>query len=203
MTIDCQGHEIKAHKIILSQASKYFRLVLETEPHGRPQSTMTLVGDDPQHIRSMVAWLYGLHFDGAMNLLRVKPASTVGLMGFNYVRYSIDLYVTAGKYLVLSLQHAIAADLRGNLNVLCRTAWFFPYIDMVAKQVYLAHTEAARPLRTHVVGVLGDIFEKLDGAEDVQRFKKLMKDIPELSWDLLVKAGRDIADWRSVASQEW
>lgn len=104
---------------------------------------------------------------------------------------------------MLSLQHAIAADLRENLNILGRTDGLSPYIAIIARQVYLEHTEAARPLRTHVVGVVGESFEKLGDGEDVERFKKSLKDIPELSWDLLVKAGRDITDWRTVASQEW
>lgn len=122
--------------------------------------------------------------------------------GFDYLTYCIDLYVTAAKYLVTVLQNSVIADFRKELSVLTQTAGFSSYIDQISRQVYLQHAEAAKPLRSHVLGIVAASFNRLDGEKETQAFKKLMLDVPELSWDLLLKMGQDNEEWRMLASQD-
>lgn len=106
--------------------------------------------------------MHGLPFEGATDHPPANTAIAGDLTGLNYVRYYIALYVTAAKYAVLSLRRAIAADLRGNLSILSGTQQHSLYVSMVAKRVYSKHTEAARPLWTRMIGVVGKSFERLD-----------------------------------------
>lgn len=66
----------------------------------------------------------------------------------------------------------------------------------------MQHAEAAKPLRTHVLDVIAASFNTLEGGKDIGMFKKLMYDVLALSWELLLKFGRDNEEWRMLASQD-
>lgn len=156
-------HETKAQKVVLSQASDYFRATFEGESR-EPKPPLFKVGEDaPRTVKGMISWTYGLYHDGEHSFSRAKPTVTCTPAGFNYLTYCIDLYVTAAKYLVPGFQHSITVDFRRKLSVLAQTSSFLSYIDQVSREVYLQHAEPAKPLRTHVLGIVAASFKTLDG----------------------------------------
>lgn len=202
MTLSFGLHEIRAHKVILSQASDYFRAALEDRLRNAQLSRLRLEDEDSRAIKGMIGWMYGLHFDGKFNYVSVQPTVTCTLAGLNYLTYTVDLYVTGSKYMLLGLQSSIESEFRGELTTLANTSGFSAYVERIARQVYLEHADEARPLRPHVLGVVADSFDQLEGRGEIEIFKKLMTGVPELAWDLLVKFGGENKERRMLASQE-
>lgn len=199
MTLWFGPHEIKAHKIVLSQAADSFKAVFESEGRDAKSPLLKLQEDDPVVVKGMIAFIYGLHFDGMSSYVTSKPTISCNGTGFRYLSYLIDLYVIAGKYLVTGLQHSIVSGFRRQLFVFAQATGSFVEI---ARKVYLQHTETAKPLRVYVLGVAAAIFNRLESKKDMDAFKTVVLAVPELSWELLLKVGQDNEEWRMLASQD-
>ena len=103
------------------------------------------------------------------------------------MKYIINLYVTAGKYLVPKLQQRILSDFRYTLAKLMSSDGYPIHIDQVARHLYLKHPVAAAKLRAQLVSTLVfclDMFKNGDMARE--KFKELVEDVPELAFELIL-----------------
>ncbi|KAK3634092.1 protein modification by small protein conjugation [Elasticomyces elasticus] len=64
ITLRSGDDEIHAHKVILAQGSPYFRQLFAQQDKDQQDETITLKGE-PDALKGMLAWLYGLEYYGS------------------------------------------------------------------------------------------------------------------------------------------
>lgn len=188
--------EIKAHKIVLSQASDYLSAAFESEVRTAKSPLLKLQEDGPVAVRGMIAFIYGLHYDGLFGYVRSKPVVTCNGVGFRYVVYLIDLYVIAGKYLATGLQHSIASDLRRQLCLLAQATVF---IVEIAKRCICSTWKLQSRCGCMCFKLRPRLSTRLRARTTWTRSRRA---VSQLSWELLLKAGQDNEEWRMLASQD-
>lgn len=75
---------MKAHKIILSLASDYFRGAFEGGFQEAGKDELVLHGDDAGAMMGIIAWIYGSHYDGTGS--RSDEWRSAEEAGLQYVR---------------------------------------------------------------------------------------------------------------------
>ena len=201
VTVRSGPESIKAHKIVLCQASPYFASCFEKGfkvsaerptialhtvdqeiSQEKSQPILDLKEDDPKAIRGLIAWACGLHFDGisSYNWFRYKPTACVE--GVKFVKYQIDLWVAANKYMFWTLASEISMGLAALLKGIVSSRSYPQGLLDVAQYVYVAHAVEAFHLRSTIVEALRPNMVALKRGSN---FKNLLLEIPELACDLL------------------
>lgn len=200
VTVHFNGDSIFAHKIILAQGSEYFRNAFEgafkvritpgrseheADHLGQESGTkeIHLKDDEPHAVKGLVAWLYGLHYDGTVTAQYTKAnhvESDEG--GTAYAKYLVHLHIAASKYMVGCLQSHIASHFPSVLTNIDKLSGYVEHADDVARHVYLEHADEATELRQHIVAHFRGHLARISKMAD---FRKLLLDVPELSADLV------------------
>lgn len=149
VTIHFSTGSVKAHKLVLAQGSDYFRALFESSfkvrnvrvPLGgmayadgmvlqeASASDIDLQGDDQYAVYGLIAYFYGLHFNGRDANSKERFAITCDARGVEYVKYQVDLYIVASKYLVPDLCSQVASDFVEMLDSLIMVDEYTVYVE--------------------------------------------------------------------------
>jgi hypothetical protein len=148
-----------------------------------PAGTVVLQDDEPAAVFGMLAWFYGLLHNGKDSYLPSRLSfPNHDQDALDYVKYQVDLFVTADKYGVRALCNAIIGDfaqmlaqLVGPNNTLSDS------LADVIKHVYVKHDFAALKLREPILALLAS--NTVECKEDAN-MKDLLGCSVDLSFDL-------------------
>lgn len=196
------GHELPAHRLILTKGSDYFKALLDSKFRVRflhplffraviltvsdaqeaNSSFITLQGDSPKALSGMICTFYGhTAYDK-----RTSEASEAGVLQLTYI---VDLYVAANKYLVPTLCTQIAADFPVMLEAVKGGPGYSSNIERLAWHVYDRHATAAEELRKPIVALITKSIDEWRAAEELG---PLLKGLPEMALDI-ISAMADVA----------
>ena len=97
VTITFSGRQVKCHRLIICNASKYFNALCgQNSPWKESNGTIDLKEDEPAGVEAMLRWIYGFRYDQIETVLRRKSG----------IDFHMDVFVTAQKYTVKSLQQS-------------------------------------------------------------------------------------------------
>lgn len=151
---------------------------------------LELKDDAPLALYGLIADLYGAEIfanTGEPDNRRRNFACDEDGAGF--VKYQVNLYVTADKYLVPGLCSRIADDFPGMLGAIKSERGYPSFVDAVARHIYGDCAGAATELRSSVTTLLALDIKSLKTHEE---FKALLSDLPELAFELILTlAGED------------
>ena len=138
---------------------------------------LELKGDDPQAVRGMIAHLYGLDPDVYSGM----KGSVFGFPGdATFLKYQINLYASADKYLVPSLRERAEDILAGGLKTNMSREQDRRDVYEVAKYIYVTYPDEAQGLRNLVVRKL---FRYFKNRQYHDAFKRLLAEAPQLKAD--------------------
>ncbi|RMZ20865.1 hypothetical protein D0859_15124 [Hortaea werneckii] len=186
---------ISAHKIVLAQSSDFFkrafigsfkvRLYLSLKNREASSTEIRLHDDNPFALFSLLAYCYGLRFDGRSEYSKTDIAIECNDHGAAYVQHQVDVYVVADKYGVGNLCTDILTKLPamlGRITSSSHSAARYPaHLDQVARHFYLVHPVAAKQLRKPVVAMFAKHVKSWVGTEE---FERLVLDLPEFAVEL-------------------
>lgn len=122
--------------------------------------------------------------------------------GTEHVKYRVDLYVVANKYLVPNLCAEIVQEFADMLFAITGTGTYPTYVEQVARHIYLTHADSAAELRRPVV----ELFAKYrDSWTTCAEFGQLVHDAPEFAHELILAmtgAGGGQTPRKAAESQE-
>lgn len=134
---------------------------------------------------SLLAYCYGLHYDGRSNYFKTDMLIECNDDGAAYVQHRVNVYVVADKYRVVNLCNDIQVKLPGMLSRITSpshsAAQYPTYLDQVARHIYLVHPIAAKQLRKPVVDMFAKHVKSWVGTEE---FERLVLDLPEFAVEL-------------------
>ncbi|CAK4031032.1 BTB POZ domain [Lecanosticta acicola] len=185
VTIRSGSDTIKAHKVVIAQASPYFVSCFERGFKETNQPLIDLHEDEPKAVRGMIAYAYGLHFDGKPSYDESRAIPSASDQSLAYAKFQIDLWVVSVKYMFFSVAGEIQYCLKDVLASLLPSAGFPECLLEAAHHVYVEHASTAAGLRPVVVMMLN---EHMDRLKVDQRFRGFLLEIPELACDLLLAA---------------
>lgn len=198
---------ISAHKIVLAQSSDFFkkafignfkvhlfsslaklckRFVRLTPPSQEAASAEIRLHDDNSFaLFSLLAYCYGLRFDGRSEYSKTDIRIDCDDHGAAYVQHQVDVYVVADKYGVGNLCADILTKLPGMLSRITTpshsAAQYPTHLDQVARHIYLTHPVAAKQLRRPIVEMFAKHVKSWVGTAE---FEHLVLDLPEFSVEL-------------------
>ncbi|KAI7338336.1 aquaporin-like protein [Hortaea werneckii] len=178
---------ISAHKIVLAQSSDFFKRAFIGSFKVREASSteIRLHDDNPFALFSLLAYCYGLRFDGRSEYSKTDIAIECNDHGAAYVQHQVDVYVVADKYGVGNLCTDILTKLPamlGRITSSSHSAARYPaHLDQVARHFYLVHPVAAKQLRKPVVAMFAKHVKSWVGTEE---FERLVLDLPEFAVEL-------------------
>ncbi|KAK5685411.1 Kelch-like protein 4 [Elasticomyces elasticus] len=195
ITLQCGDNKIHAHKVILAQGSPYFRQLFAQRDKDQQDETITLEGE-PDALKGMVAWLYGLEYygsdrvenrdqarypEGSTDVCRVWCSADAGSRA--YVLYLLALCNAGTRYDVSRL---VAEALKRMPNAL-RYAHVHND-EALARKFYAAGTppELKCLFAERCVDSLRSLDHKWTGKKDVEAAAVLLK-VPELALDVVYK----------------
>lgn len=130
----------------------------------------------------MIAYSYGKTYDGRGSYPTTPYRIQSNLDGAVYVKYQVNLLVTAAKYQVQVLYDRITTVFPTMLHRLLSNEGYHEFVESVARHIYQTHPEAASKLKPVVTDFINEYVEQFQGDT---RFKELLRDVPELAMDLL------------------
>lgn len=147
------------------------------------QTEIRLHDDSYNAVIGMIAYCYGLTFDGRSEYSKDGLIVHEDFRSACYVRHTVDLYIAADKYGIASFCNKILIDFPGMLlGITGSVSEMYPvYLDQVARQVYVDHAVAAKELRKPVIEVFAKHIKLWVGARE---FEQLVLDVPELAVEL-------------------
>ena len=126
----------------------------------------------------MIAWLYGLEADRNGNISKRPFVIQFSVEGMEYAKYQADVYMTASKYLVPSLQKRASQEFSLALTRVGNVSGYPNKIDEVARYVFPTYPDAEEVLREPLV----DFFiTHIDNVKEEAPFKQLLQDLPDLA----------------------
>ncbi|KAK4625895.1 uncharacterized protein CLAFUR5_05469 [Fulvia fulva] len=185
VTIQYEDGLLPVHKIILAQASEYFKTLLTGPFAEAGQRIVELIDDPPMAIEGMIAWIYGMQFnprDRYNKYIENFHFVTSDETGVEFVKYQVDLFFTAEKYLLSRLATSVEGYF---FHMLLDVSRQVEFLHVIAKHVYIARAEEAVALRVHVANAY---LERIRSIKDTEELKQLLLDIPELAFDI-IRAG--------------
>ncbi|KAK3050677.1 hypothetical protein LTR09_008043 [Extremus antarcticus] len=209
VTIKFSGHELKAHKIRLCCASDYFRGAFEGNFQEASSNILELHYDDPDAIKGLVAWVYGLYYDGRGTFSPSPCQPTSGDLRWAR-RHLVNLFAAAKKYLVLSLSEHMknrtsaveSYDFLYALISLTPGTGYPPAIEEMVGYLYDPARDPASELRKTLVGLVAWRLELFLGDEEARKkTRTLIIDEEEFGSDLLTRARQGGAV--SLATGDW
>ncbi|KAK5123785.1 hypothetical protein LTR85_002421 [Meristemomyces frigidus] len=143
VTIFFGGQQIKAYKLVLANSSLYFRIAFDGKFKQEASSdALNLQDDDPVAVRGLIAHIYDISSESSGyyrdHLLRNHAAVDIDT---SYIRYLVDLHVTASKYLVASAEERAMEAFESALP-----AGQYNNSEII-KHIYVTHAEAATEFR--------------------------------------------------------
>ncbi|KAK4502334.1 hypothetical protein PRZ48_005759 [Zasmidium cellare] len=194
------NEQLKLHRVILASSSEHFRKMFEGGFAEATAKDIHLEDDDPEALYGLLAWCYGLSYNGShtfpvhTNYEEPLYYGSGDLDDEGHLTYMAYLYVAADKYLMLQLkeharqnfQWATIRFVERYHGVYTDPEYLSEFVDVleeVATVVYDALRDGAQKLRPYLASA---VHEYIGYLVDDEHFKKLMVDIPELSRDLLV-----------------
>ncbi|KAK5134184.1 hypothetical protein LTR08_006844 [Meristemomyces frigidus] len=176
--------EVPAHKIVLVQGSDWFRTIFESGFKEATKSTIELKEDSVKAAFGLLAHLYGLHFNGRDGYWHPHDRTTVFSTdnGMEYVKYQVDLYVAASKYLVPLLCTQIRNEFGVMLEGVLQADGYPVYLEEVTKHIFHTHVDAAAELRNPVVALVAS---HLTTWADSGDFEQLLLNVPQLGVELI------------------
>ncbi|KAK5170355.1 uncharacterized protein LTR77_004942 [Saxophila tyrrhenica] len=186
VTINFSGHQLKAHKIVLSSASDYFQTAFEQRVFQEANTNeIHLQDDDPHALTGLIAWIYRKHYYGRGGYPDELPDRDFDL------EYLADVHVTAKKYLVHFAAQNFAGRLRYEVETCVDDA---EEVDAVARFVYCKRKDAAVEPRPAVVKCVVRML--IDNGGKVKAMvRKLFADVPELAFDVVLQLAKDVRVW--------
>ncbi|KAK4542440.1 hypothetical protein LTR36_006692 [Oleoguttula mirabilis] len=183
VTVHFSGQSIKAHKIILSQGSEFFKSAFEGSFQESNTQIIHLQDDEAHAVKGLIAWLYGLHYDGDRTL-EYDPSygPKVEREGEGYAKYMVDLHIAASKYMVGDLQNHLKGRFPDVLARVDKQDGYLACADAAARHIYLERADAAADLRKHVVAHFRKHAARIC---QMPEFRQLLLEIPDLSADLV------------------
>lgn len=197
---------ISAHKIVLAQSSDFFKkafignfkvyLYLSLVELHKQSAMLTylqeassaqirLHDDNPFALFSLLAYCYGLRFDGRSEYSKTDIPIDCNDHGAAYVQHQVDVYVVADKYGVVNLCTDIHTKLPGMLSRVTSpshsAAQYPTYLDQIARHIYLVHPVAAKQLRKPIVEMFAKHVKSWVGTEE---FERPVLDLPEFAVEL-------------------
>ncbi|KAI7225404.1 hypothetical protein KC343_g458 [Hortaea werneckii] len=176
---------ISAHKIVLAQSSDFFKKAFIGHFKEAASAEIRLHDDNPFALFSLLAYCYGLRFDGRSEYSKTDIRIDCNDHGAAYVQHQIDVYVVADKYGVGNLCTDILTKLPSMLfriTTPSNSAAQYPtHLDQVARHIYLDHPVAAKQLRRPVVEMFAKHVRSWVGTAE---FERLVLDLPEFSVEL-------------------
>ncbi|KAI7276714.1 hypothetical protein KC345_g6794 [Hortaea werneckii] len=174
-----------AHKIVLAQSSDFFKKAFIGHFKEAASAEIRLHDDNPFALFSLLAYCYGLRFDGRSEYSKTDISIDCNLAGAAYVQHQVDVYVVADKYGVGNLCADILTKLPGMLSRITTpspsAAQYPTHLDQVARHIYLSHPVAAKLLRRPVVEMFAKHVKSWVGTAE---FERLVLDLPEFSVEL-------------------
>ncbi|KAI7321430.1 hypothetical protein KC326_g2239 [Hortaea werneckii] len=176
---------ISAHKIVLAQSSDFFKKAFIGNFKEASSAQIRLHDDNPFALFSLLAYCYGLRFDGRSEYSKTDISIDCDDHGAAYVQHQVDVYVVADKYGVVNLCTDIQTKLPGLLSRITSpshsAAQYPKYLDQVARHIYLVHPVAAKQLRKPIVDMFAKHVKSWVGTEE---FERLVLDLPEFAVEL-------------------
>lgn len=200
------GGELKAHKMILAEGSEYFKTCFNSEfkvgtmssyssfarlmnivPQESNSNVIELHGDDPRVIRGVIAYIYGRTVfgeeykdNGEWYAFGEGYETKTGCDQLDAIKYEIDLYVCATKYLVTGICYSIIREWRACCG---KTAMKqLAIIEAVARYIYITRADEATEFRKPLASMIARLLSALKNPEC---FKSLYVEIPEFAFDVI------------------
>ncbi|KAK5707647.1 Kelch-like member 28 [Elasticomyces elasticus] len=195
ITLRCGDNKIHAHKVILAQGSPYFRQLFAQKDEDKQDEVITLDGE-PEALKGMLAWLYGLEYCGQDHYEYVE---TIDLARYPAETKTIDIWCSTAvgsKAYVLYLLALADAGTRYNVSRLVELAMErMPYAlvrahahrdEALVRQIYAAEAppEVKRLFAKRFVSILKDFHCKWTGKRD-RESDALLLEIPQLALDAM------------------
>ncbi|KAI6915162.1 hypothetical protein KC318_g109 [Hortaea werneckii] len=176
---------ISAHKIVLAQSSDFFKKAFIGNFREASSTEIRLHDDNLFALFSLLAYCYGLRFDGRSEYSKSDIPIDCNDHGAAYVQHQVDVFVVADKYGVVNLCTDIQTKLPGMLARITspsHTAAQYPtHLDQIARHIYLVHPVAAKQLRKPIVEMFAKHVKSWVGT---QEFERLVLDLPEFAVEL-------------------
>ncbi|RMY76120.1 hypothetical protein D0863_02144 [Hortaea werneckii] len=176
---------ISAHKIVLAQSSDFFKKAFIGHFKEAASAEIRLHDDNPFALFSLLAYCYGLRFDGRSEYSKTDIRIDCNDHGAAYVQHQVDVYVVADKYGVGNLCTDILTkmpSMLARITTPSHSAAQYPtHLDQVARHIYLDHPVAAKQLRRPVVEMFAKHVKSWVGTAE---FERLVLDLPEFSVEL-------------------
>ena len=154
-----------------------------------------LYDDDAHAVKGMIAYLYGLMYDGEGNFMQSWTPTPDLEATRRYMKYQVELFVTASKYQTTYIEDVIKDDFRKHLQSILNMDAFALIAD-VARHVYIVHEFAAIELRRCIVNAL--ISDQRRNINNVDALVRLRKDVLDFAAEYrLAKAAMIKANARS------
>ena len=119
----------------------------------------------------------------------------------SHAQYLVNLYATAAKYeirnyfdhgedrMVPIIQDLLVTPFRYALEQLLPSSGYSTSVDQLARHVYLTHRELAAGLRKQLARfVVAETKRFTGGAEELEKFRAPVMDVPDFAFDLLLVA---------------
>ncbi|KAF2162872.1 hypothetical protein M409DRAFT_26727 [Zasmidium cellare ATCC 36951] len=193
------GDQVKAHKVILAAHSEHFRKMFESVFVKSSARDVCLHDDDAEELYGLLAWCYGLLYDGTHTFPKQSSADYLFSYGARVtydpsrLQYLVNLHTTADKYMVLQLKvhamenFALAMEqlVRRYVSLMAdeeEEDRFMSVLEEIATLTYNGPEHRVKELRPALANGVHSHEVRL---VDKERFKKLMVELPELCFDML------------------
>lgn len=151
--------------------------------------TIDLHGDDRNAVKGMIAHFYGKSSQTDQYFPKELAPPVPRRDSTEYIKYLVDLYITATKHLAYSLQDRIKCMLEDFDNI-----HFGLNLTTVVHHIYVRHKDAeTTSFRTQVARVTAEAVESLV-QDDLSR--KLLLEVPDFALDVI----QALADQKSATS---
>jgi len=144
--------------------------------------------DDPEAVKGIISWLYGLKYDGKEHYSKNKggPRSFFNpkepIEAAEYARYLVSLFAAATVYQIGTLPERTKAHFPTVLATAANLDGTDTHVDSIARQVYLEHATAAKELRVLIVNLIAKNMVHLDSTP---QFGQMLLNIQELAAELV------------------
>ena len=182
VTIQYEHGLLPVHKIILAQASEYFKTLFTGSFAETGQRIVELKDDPPLALQGMIAWIYGMQYSPQHRYHNQKQFSSPipDDDKLEFAKYQVDLFFTAEKYLLSRLATSVEGYF---FHVLLAVVFERPeHLHDIARYVYITRAEEAVELRKHVATRYIDKLQIFKSREDS---KEVLSDIPDLAYDII------------------
>ncbi|KAK3624215.1 hypothetical protein LTR56_021151 [Elasticomyces elasticus] len=183
LTIECDGHLLRVHKMLLISQSSWFEAALEGKFQEALADNKILVlkDDDPVILKALIKFMYHFTYDD----------STRG--DESLASFAIRLYVIADKYDVVGLRTLAASKLDQVLTPFDDEEGFVSALEAIHE--YTANNKLWDIAVPKILANIGSFVKN-------KAFMDLVRELPEVLARLLARDGKAMGEGDEAASQD-